>query len=158
MARPRKHEDPLVSYTLHISPKHVFALKLICRTGDTSSESSVIESALEALANKLKLSRHWSEMWHSNPGVAWLNAYALPEYRPIAKEETRVEFINAHAQFFYRDKAHAVPNAENTTILWDEIDVWATEWVTTRKTSYWGVAKKMAAALKKAGLPVPSFG
>ncbi len=158
MARPRKHEDPLVSYTLHLSPKHVFALKLICRTGDIDSESNVLEGAIEALASRMKLSRHWSELWSPSPGVAWLNAYALPEYRPISKEIGRVEFITAHAQFFYKDRARTIPNAENATLLWDDVDELAKEWISTRKTSYWGTAKKMAATLKKAGLQVPSFG
>lgn len=127
MGRPRKHAEPLVSYTLKISPEHVFALKLICRTGDVSAESTVLENAIEAMADRLKISRHWRDMSSRNPGVMWLNAYALPEYRPILKERPRVEFIEAHKQFFYRDKSRATPNAENATILWNEIDELAAE-------------------------------
>jgi hypothetical protein len=158
MARPRKYEELAASYTLHVNPKYIFALKLVCRTGDTDSEANVLEAAIEALASRMKISRHWTELWSASPGVAWLNAYALPEYRPIQKELGRVEFITAHAQFFYKDKARSVPNAENATILWDDVDGLAKEWLSTRKTNYWGTAKKMAATLKKAGLSVPSFG
>jgi hypothetical protein len=159
MARPKKHNEGLTSYTLHISPRLVFALKMIARTGETRAEGTVLEEAIQQIADKLPISRHWSELWSTgSPSVTWLNAYALPEYRPIVKEQKRFEFIMQHSAFFYRDKAKTHPIAENANVLWDDIDELAEEWTKKKKTDYWVAAKKMAAMLKKAGLNPPPFG
>jgi exonuclease III len=158
MGRPNKYDEPLKSYGVKISPMHVFALKLIARTGNTSAEATVLEGVIESLAERLPISRNWRDIWDSNPAIAWLNAYALPEFKPLQRETLRVEFIRQHLAFFYSDKAGKIPNAPRATTLWEHVDELAAEWVKTRRTDYWAAAKKMAAILKKAKLEAPQFG
>ncbi len=163
--RPKKHIDGVSSTSVRLGDRYRFALKLIARTGETRAESTVIENAIEDIAGKLPISRHWLELWDAQPAVAYLNMISLPEYRPLDRsvsgapsDAARADFISAHWQFFYSDKKRQTPIRANANVLWDDLDQLVTEWQKTKKTDYWSTAKKMTAMLKKAKLDPPSFG
>lgn len=158
MARPRRYAEPMKTQGIRLSDKHAFALRLICRTGDAPSVSTVLGELIEQRAGKLSLGRDWQELWDPTPGVAIVRAYGLHDYRPEQGERSRYALVCALWQFFYHDQARTSPIRENIVILWPKIDLLAEIWEKTRTTDYWATANEMAKGLREAKLPVPLYG
>lgn len=162
--RPKKHDVDLTSVTVRISEQHKFLARLMARTRG-EPESTAYERAIDRLVSETPMSRNWREIWDRRPAIRDLRAYTLPEYKPSTSrsgggwsEGDRVEFIFAHGDFFYSDKARTEPHEANATILWEHLDEMVGEWMTKRTNDYFVAAKKMATLLKKAQLDPPSFG
>lgn len=167
MARPKKYDKPLKSTSFRISPKHLFALRIVARQSGVS-DATAFEHTVERMADETKLSRHWVDMWDEEESVRTLNLFALPEYRPaqvavrgarksIAEAELRA-FCFAHAQFFWADKARTTPKRAFAVVLWSHIEELAEQWKKNRDDDYHVAAKQMATLLKKAKLDPPAFG
>lgn len=163
MARPRIHPEGTKKYTLKFGEKQVFALRLLSRIrGETMD--LYLGSVVEHEADKLKISRHWLQLWDEEPCVAMLNLFTLKEYKPavtvqrsygITHEDEVCTFVRAHPQFFYVDKAQTVVNRDAAIVLWPVIEEIALEWKRERHKDLKIGSKRLAAALKKAGVALP---
>ena len=165
--RPPKYDKPLKPTSFRISPKHLFALRFVARQGGIS-DASALEETIERMADEVKSSRHWVEMWDEEESVRMLNLFALPEYKPakvaprgarksLAESELRA-FCFAHAQFFWADKARTTPKRPYAVVLWPHIEELAETWKKKRDEDYHVAAKAMTALLRKAKLEPPAFG
>lgn len=157
MPRPRRQQFVLKSISFKLSDKARFALRVIARR-QNKTDALVLEEAIEDIANRLPLSRHWLELWDEEEAVRMLNLFALAEYKAATGEAARVAFVAAHAQFFYADKARQTPHRARATILWPHIDEMETLWTKKKSEDYWAAAKAMASLLRKAKLDPPPFG
>jgi hypothetical protein len=162
--RPPRNPDegPIRTYGWRVGGRERFALKLLSRQKNTD-EAVLLEQLISASANEdltaSVLGKHWLELYDTEPGVAALRCFALPRYRPSPKEERIKAFVLAHAPFFYSDEERQVPYRERVVVLWKNektIASYAESWFRTRADDVWGVAKVMAADLKRAGASVPA--
>lgn len=157
MARQKRHETALKHTSVRVSDKHKFAMKVIARR-ESVSESIIFERTIERMADELNLSRHWLELWDDEESVRTLNLFALAEHKPTTKERPMVQFVSAHAQFFWADKGRRTPHRARAVILWPHLDDLEELWRLKKSEDYHVAAKAMSAILKKAKLEVPAFG
>jgi hypothetical protein len=143
-----------------VGKRETFALTLLSRQTGVE-EGVLLEQMITEWSNDrltaAALGKHWLELFDPEEGVARLRCFALPRYRPSRDEERIKAFVDAHATFFYDDKG--LPYRERVAVLWPNratIKAYANAWFQTRTEDVHGVAKEMAAALKKAGASVPA--
>lgn len=168
MSKPLKHSEPLHPSSFRLSQEHLFKLAVIAGIRDESG-ATLIETVIDRLGKEIDLGPWtWGTLWDPEESVRWLRVYGMPLYKPRppgggkGDEGKLVQFLYAHSDFFWSDKARKHPRRAHAVILWSKRWELAKQWHKTRETDHFSVAKAMLAILKKADpdgkLEVPELG
>lgn len=141
--------EPTQATSFKLSDKSKFALHVVARQSNRNY-TAVLEEAIEELArSKGWLEVNWATLFDIDPGVAHLNLYARPEYKPAPKEEDLISLIRASPEWWYKDKAQTIARRDFVTILWPNRDKYVKLWI-KRESNYWGAIEAMAKDVKRA--------
>lgn len=154
MARPRRHEnEQLKTSTYRISSRHKFLLRLLARQTNRD-DGPTIEYALEQLADRTPMSKHWLELWDEQEAVRVLNLFGMPDYKPSTEEHALKAFALAHAKFFWTRSG--TPHRARAVVLWPHIWEVCDLWRQTKHEDYPAAERKMLEILAAARLEAPT--
>ena len=145
------------SLTIRLDPKTRFILEYVSRArGQTIT--TVVERAILESANNVKLENEfydWKDFWDVSEGVRTLKVASQPELYPTFEEEQLLAFVRSHEDFFYIDRKNHLFRKAVIDIIWPKIYEFLEYWNSNRSIDYFGAGKKMAEAVRSAGVAPP---
>lgn len=142
---------------IRMSEKLKFALNLVGRQ-EKRNLTQIVEEAIEARADSLKIGTPWDVLWDEDEGVRMLNLLALPGYKADEDEREIKQFTQHHSEYFYSDKAGTVPNRTCVSVLWPKLRHYMHLWRNERHVNAQAAAEAMEVALKAAKVKPPKVG
>lgn len=143
---------------LRIDQKLDFAVWFAAQAAG-QKKSEWCESALKKAATEAtdESGKNWRHYWDASEGVRILNLLRFGSFDTDVEDDRLIEFVRAHAGFFFTDDQQQVINRAAVDVLWEHVESFSKKWFEERATSYWHVGFLMEAKLSKASLSAPEW-